>query len=230
VLGGAFPRTRRPRVDGGARSRRGTPRAETASLAIITSGSHGTGPRPPRARPRSWPISSRRPASARAPLSRGTFPRHDRQRGWRWRRLLARIEPRPIYLVTRHFTWSAPSSSSATLLGFAWQVQAVAAETPTTISSERTRRRRSLQETFAFFEAFARRHGRVDRISRKAGPLTRRTDASGGSHVLCHRLATRPENAEALLSGARDRDHRRFPPKSCRPAHTWRSSYRIVVG
>lgn len=38
-------------------------------------------------------------------------------------------------------------------------------------------------------------------------------------------LATTAENAEALLSGARDRDHRRFPPKKL-PAR----AYLAVVG
>ena len=38
-------------------------------------------------------------------------------------------------------------------------------------------------------------------------------------------LATTAENAEALLSGERDRDHRRFPPKKL-PAR----AYLAVVG
>jgi predicted transcriptional regulator len=38
-------------------------------------------------------------------------------------------------------------------------------------------------------------------------------------------LATTPENADALLSGERDRDHRRFPPKKL-PAR----AYLAVVG
>jgi len=42
-------------------------------------------------------------------------------------------------------------------------------------------------------------------------------------------LATTAENAEALLSGERDRDHRRFPPKKL-PARAYLAVTGSVVG
>jgi uncharacterized SAM-binding protein YcdF (DUF218 family) len=67
-------------------------------------------------------------------------------------RYLSRIEPRPIYLVTSPFHLERALVSFRNVLGFAWQVQAVAAEDTDDDLKRANSETTLLQETFAFFE------------------------------------------------------------------------------
>jgi len=88
-------------------------------------------------------------------------------------RYLGRIEPRPIYLVTSPSTSSARWWSFRNVLGFAWQVQAVAAEDTDDDLKRANSETSFLQETFTFFQGI--RPGDMaaidKKLPRKAGPL-----------------------------------------------------------
>jgi hypothetical protein len=67
-------------------------------------------------------------------------------------RYLAKIDPRPLYLVTSPFHLERALVVFRNVLGFAWQVQAVAADQTDDDLERANAETTFLQETFAFFE------------------------------------------------------------------------------
>ena len=65
---------------------------------------------------------------------------------------LAKISPRPLFLVTSPFHLERALVVFRSILGFAWQVQAVSAEETPDDLANANRETRYLQETFAFFK------------------------------------------------------------------------------
>src|SRR5438552_14110670 len=65
---------------------------------------------------------------------------------------LAKISPRPLFLVTSPFHLERALVVFRNVLGFAWQVQAVAAEQTDDDLARANSETTFLQETFAFFQ------------------------------------------------------------------------------
>jgi uncharacterized SAM-binding protein YcdF (DUF218 family) len=157
VLGGGIRADGSPTPSTVARARAAAHLAQKRpDLAIIVSGSHGEGPPAPRTE-----------AAAMADLitAAGIAPRRvfreERSRDTLGNaievasRFLSKIPPRPIYLVSSPFHLERALVAFRHVLGFAWQVQAVAAE-DTDDDLERARKETFyLQETFAFFKGLA---------------------------------------------------------------------------
>lgn len=66
-------------------------------------------------------------------------------------RYLSKMEPRPLYLVTSPFHLERALIAFRSVLGFAWQVQAVAAEQTDDDLARANSETTFLQETFKFF-------------------------------------------------------------------------------
>lgn len=122
-------------------------------MAVIASGSHGDGPSP--ASTEAAVIADLMKASG---VAAGRVFIEDRSRDTIGNavetasRYLVSIDPRPLYLVSSPFHLERALVCFRNVLGFAWQVQAVAAEeTPDDL--ERAKNETFfLQETFAFFQ------------------------------------------------------------------------------
>jgi uncharacterized SAM-binding protein YcdF (DUF218 family) len=154
VLGGGLSPNGEPSASTTARARTAAHLAQKRpSLAVIASGSHGDGPTP-----------SRSEAAIMADLIAATgVPRErlfleDRSRDTIGNavevaaRYLGRIEARPIYLVTSPFHLERALVTFRHVLGFEWQVQAVAAEDTDDDRKRANSETTFLQETFTFFE------------------------------------------------------------------------------
>jgi len=154
-------------VVGGGMSSDGTPSASTAararavaqlarhrpSMAIIASGSHGEGPPPARTEAA---VMADLIGTAGVPSDRIFLEEQSRDTIGNAvevaARYLVNIEPRPLYVVSSPFHLERALVSFRSVLGFAWQVQAVAAE-ETADDLERAKNETFyLQETFAFFQ------------------------------------------------------------------------------
>jgi uncharacterized SAM-binding protein YcdF (DUF218 family) len=154
VLGGGMSTNGEPSASTTARARAAAHLAQKrADLAIITSGSHGEG---------SAPAKSEAAVMAdlieAAGVSRERLFLEERSRDTIGNavevaaRYLAKIEPRPIYLVTSPFHLERALVVFRNVLGFAWQVQAVAAEDTDDDRKRANSETTFLQETFTFFE------------------------------------------------------------------------------
>jgi len=154
VLGGGLSASGEPSASTTARARAASHLAhKRPSLAIITSGSHGEG----------LALAKSEAAVMADLIEAAGVPRdrlflEERSRDTIGNavevaaRYLARIEPRPIYLVTSPFHLERALVVFRNVLGFAWQVQAVAAEDTDDDLKRANSETTFLQETFAFFE------------------------------------------------------------------------------
>ena len=151
---------------GGGIAPDGTPTASTAAraravaqlarhrpaMAIIAAGSHGEGPPPSKTEAA---VMADLMAAAGVPGERVFLEERSRDTIGNAVEVAARylmnIEPRPLYVVSSPFHLERALISFRNVLGFAWQVQAVAAEeTPDDL--ERAKNETFfLQETFTFF-------------------------------------------------------------------------------
>jgi uncharacterized SAM-binding protein YcdF (DUF218 family) len=167
VLGGGLSATGEPSASTTARARAAAHLAQKRpSLAIITSGSHGEDPAP-----------AKTEAAVMADLIEAAGVRRERlfleERSRDTignavevaARYLGRIEPRPIYLVTSPFHLERALVVFRNVLGFAWQVQAVAAEDTDDDLKRANSETSFLQETFTFFEGI--RPGDMAAIDKK---------------------------------------------------------------
>jgi uncharacterized SAM-binding protein YcdF (DUF218 family) len=167
VLGGGITADGAPSASTAARARAAAHLAQKRpSLAIIASGSHGDGPAPPKSE-----AAIILDLIAAAGVSRERLFVEDRSRDTIGNavevasRYLARIEPRPIYLVTSPFHLERALVVFRNVLGFAWQVQAVAAEDTDDDLKRANSETAFLQETFAFFQGI--RPGDMATIEKK---------------------------------------------------------------
>ena len=154
MLGGGLGADGSPTASTVARARAAAQLArQRADLAVIVSGSHGDGPAPPR---------TEAAVMAEAIEKTGIAPerifREERSRETLGNavetatQFLARISPRPLYVVTSPFHLERALVVFRTVLGFAWQVQAVSAEETDDDLAKANAETRYLQETFAFFK------------------------------------------------------------------------------
>jgi uncharacterized SAM-binding protein YcdF (DUF218 family) len=154
VLGGGFSGDGKPSASTTARARAAAHLAQKRpDLAIITSGSHGDGPAPAKTEAAVMADLIQAAGVARERVfleerSRDTIGNAVEVAA----RYLARIEPRPIYLVTSPFHLERALVVFRNVLGFAWQVQAVAAEDTDDDLKRANSETSFLQETFTFFE------------------------------------------------------------------------------
>jgi uncharacterized SAM-binding protein YcdF (DUF218 family) len=167
VLGGGFSPNGEPSESTVARARAAAHLAlKRPSLAIIASGSHGDGPAPAKSEAA---IISDLIAEAGVPRERLFLEERSRDTIGNAvevaARYLSRIEPRPIYLVTSPFHLERALVVFRNVLGFAWQVQAVAAEDTDDDLKRANSETSFLQETFAFFEGI--RPGDMATIDKK---------------------------------------------------------------
>jgi uncharacterized SAM-binding protein YcdF (DUF218 family) len=157
VLGGGISPSGEPTPSTLARARAAVQLARRRpDLALIVSGSHGDGPAPPK---------SEAAVMAELIIEGGVAADRvrveDRSRDTIGNavevalRYLRQIEPRPLYLVTSPFHLERALVVFRNVLGFAWQVQAVAAEDTEDDASRANSETRFLQETFAFFQGVA---------------------------------------------------------------------------
>jgi uncharacterized SAM-binding protein YcdF (DUF218 family) len=167
VLGGGISANGQPSPSTAARARAAAHLAQKRpSLAVITSGSHGEGPPPPRTE-----AAVMADLIEAAGVSRGRIFLEERSRDTIGNaveiaaRYLEKIEPRPIYLVTSPFHLERALVVFRNVLGFAWQVQAVAAEDTDDDRSRANSETTFLQETFAFFQGI--RPGDMAAIEKK---------------------------------------------------------------
>jgi uncharacterized SAM-binding protein YcdF (DUF218 family) len=167
VLGGGFAANSEPSASTAARARAATHLSQKRpSLAVIASGSHGDGPAP--AKSEAAVIVDLMVAAG---VPRERLFLEDRSRDTIGNavevaaRYLARIEPRPIYLVTSPFHLERALVVFRNVLGFAWQVQAVSAEDTDDDLKKANSETAFLQETFAFFEGI--RPGDMAAIEKK---------------------------------------------------------------
>jgi uncharacterized SAM-binding protein YcdF (DUF218 family) len=154
VLGGGMSTNGEPSASTTARARAAAHLAQKrADLAIITSGSHGDGPAPAKTE-----AAVMADLIEAAGVARERLFREERSRDTIGNavevaaRYLGRIEPRPIYLVTSPFHLERALVVFRNVLGFAWQVQAVAAEDTDDDRKRANSETTFLQETFTFFE------------------------------------------------------------------------------
>ncbi|TMC69512.1 MAG: YdcF family protein [Chloroflexi bacterium] len=167
VLGGGVTSDGKPSASTLARARAASHLAQKRpSLAVIASGSHGDGPAPTESE--AAVIVDLIAASG---ISRDRLFLEDRSRDTIGNavevasRYLSRIEPRPIYLVTSPFHLERALVVFRNVLGFAWQVQAVAAEDTDDDRKRANSETTFLQETFTFFEGI--RPGDMAAIDKK---------------------------------------------------------------
>jgi uncharacterized SAM-binding protein YcdF (DUF218 family) len=167
VLGGGITPDGLPSASTAARARTAAHLAlKRPNLAVIASGSHGDGPAPPKSEAA---VIVDLIAAAGVPHERLFL--EDRSRDTIGNavevaaRYLARIEPRPVYLVTSPFHLERALVVFRHVLGFAWQVQAVAAEDTDDDLKRAPAETAFLQETFAFFEGI--RPGDMTAIDRR---------------------------------------------------------------
>lgn len=123
------------------------------NMAIIASGSHGDGPPPPQSEAA---VIADIISAAGVPSDRIFLEERSRDTIGNAvevaARYLVNIEPRPLYVVSSPFHLERALVSFRNVLGFAWQVQAVAAE-ETDDDLERAKNETFfLQETFTFFQ------------------------------------------------------------------------------
>jgi DUF218 domain-containing protein len=122
-------------------------------MAVIASGSHGDGPSPTRTEAA---VIADLMTAAGVPGERVFLEERSRDTIGNAvetaSRYLMNIEPRPLYVISSPFHLERALVSFRNVLGFAWQVQAVAAE-ETADDLERAKNETFyLQETFAFFQ------------------------------------------------------------------------------
>jgi len=154
VLGGGVSENGQPSASTVARARTAAHLAQKRpSLAIIASGSHGEGPAPAKTEAA---IMADLIAAAGVPRDRLFLEERSRDTIGNavevTARYLGRIEARPIYLVTSPFHLERALVTFRHVLGFEWQVQAVAAEDTDDDRKRANSETTYLQETFAFFE------------------------------------------------------------------------------
>jgi uncharacterized SAM-binding protein YcdF (DUF218 family) len=153
VLGGGVSSDGSPSPSTVARARAAAHLARRRpDCAVIVSGSHGNGPAP-----------AGTEAAIMADLIVATgIPRErifleERSRDTIGNavevalRYLSKMEPRPLYLVTSPFHLERALIAFRSVLGFAWQVQAVAAEQTDDDLARANSETTFLQETFKFF-------------------------------------------------------------------------------
>jgi uncharacterized SAM-binding protein YcdF (DUF218 family) len=167
VLGGGFSENGQPSASTVARARTATHLAQKRpSLAIIASGSHGDGPAPAKTE-----AAIMADLIAAAGVARERIFLEERSRDTIGNavevaaRYLGRIEARPVYLVTSPFHLERALVTFRHVLGFEWQVQAVAAEDTDDDRKRANSETTFLQETFAFFEGI--RPGDMAAIDKK---------------------------------------------------------------
>lgn len=154
VLGGGIGPDGTPTASTAARARAAAHLAsKRPDLAVILSGSHGDGESPPKSE-----AAIMADLLIESGIERRRVFLEERSRDTIGNavevvsRYLGKMEPRPLYLITSPFHLERALVTFRHLLGFAWQVQAVAAE-DTADDLERAKRETFyLQETFAFFE------------------------------------------------------------------------------
>src|SRR6058998_3225551 len=157
VLGGGFSEDAKPSASTVARARAAAHLAQKRpSLAVIASGSHGDGPAPAKSEAA---IMADLIAATGVPRERLFLEERSRDTIGNAVEVVARylrgIEARPIYLVTSPFHLERALVVFRNVLGFAWQVQAVAAEDTDDDLKRANSETSFLQETFTFFEASA---------------------------------------------------------------------------
>jgi uncharacterized SAM-binding protein YcdF (DUF218 family) len=167
VLGGGFSPNGEPSASTTARARTAAHLAQKRpSLAIIASGSHGDGPAPAKSEAA---IMADLIAAAGVPRDRLFLEERSRDTIGNAvevaARYLGRIEARPIYLVTSPFHLERALVTFRHVLGFEWQVQAVAAEDTDDDRKRANSETTFLQETFSFFEGI--RPGDMAAIDKK---------------------------------------------------------------
>ena len=167
VLGGGFSEDGQPSASTVARARTATHLAQKRpSLAIIASGSHGDGPSPAKSEAA---VMADLIAAAGVPRERLFLEDRSRDTIGNAVEIAARylrgIEARPIYLVTSPFHLERALVVFRNVLGFAWQVQAVAAEDTDDDLKRANSETSFLQETFTFFEGI--RPGDMATIDKK---------------------------------------------------------------
>jgi len=154
VLGGGVSASGQPSPSTSARAHAAAQLAShRASLAIIAAGSHGDGPAPAQSEAA---VMAGLMAAAGVPRQRIFLEERSRDTIGNGvevaARYLAKIEPRPLYLVTSPFHLERALVVFRNVLGFAWQVQAVAAEQTDDDLARANSETTFLQETFAFFQ------------------------------------------------------------------------------
>ena len=154
VLGGGINASGEPTPSTFARARTAAHLAQKRpSLAVVASGSHGEGTAPRRSE-----AAAIADLIAASGIPRDRIFLEERSRDTIGNavevasRYLARIEPRPVYLVTSPFHLERALVVFRHVLGFAWQVQAVAAEDTDDDLERANSETIFLQETFKFFE------------------------------------------------------------------------------
>jgi uncharacterized SAM-binding protein YcdF (DUF218 family) len=155
VVGGGISPDGAPTASTTARARAAAHLAsKRPDLAIILSGSDGDGPA---ATPRSE-AAIMADLIVDTGIDRGRLFLEERSRDTIGNgvevvsQFLGPIEPRPLYLITSPFHLERALVVFRHLLGFAWQVQAVAAEDTADDLDRAKKETFYLQETFAFFE------------------------------------------------------------------------------
>jgi len=154
VLGGGFAPDGTPTASTLARARAAAQLArQRPELAVIVSGGHGDGPAPERSEAA---VMAETIAAAGIPRERLFLEERSRETLGNGVEVavayLAKISPRPLFLVTSPFHLERALVVFRSILGFAWQVQAVSAEETPDDLANANRETRYLQETFAFFK------------------------------------------------------------------------------
>jgi len=167
VLGGGFSPSGEASPSTVARARTAAHLAQKRpSLAVIASGSHGDGPAPAKSEAA---IMADLIAATGVPRERLFLEERSRDTIGNAVEVVARylrgIEARPIYLVTSPFHLERALVTFRHVLGFEWQVQAVAAEDTDDDRKRANLETTFLQETFAFFEGI--RPGDMAAIDKK---------------------------------------------------------------
>jgi uncharacterized SAM-binding protein YcdF (DUF218 family) len=167
VLGGGLSANGEPSASTIARARTAAHLAQKRpSLAVIASGSHGDGPAPAKSEAA---IMADLIAATGVPRDRLFLEERSRDTIGNAvevaARYLGRIDARPIYLVTSPFHLERALVTFRHVLGFEWQVQAVAAEDTDDDRKRANSETTFLQETFTFFEGI--RPGDMAAIDKK---------------------------------------------------------------
>jgi len=154
VLGGGMSPSGAPSPSTTARAHAAAQLAHhRPSLAVIASGSHGEGPAPAKSEAS---VIADLLADEGVPRERIFLEERSRDTIGNGvevaTRYLAKMEPRPLYLVTSPFHLERALVVFRNVLGFAWQVQAVAAEQTDDDLARANSETTFLQETFAFFQ------------------------------------------------------------------------------
>jgi len=167
VLGGGFSANGEASASTLARARTAAHLAQKRqTLAVIASGSHGDGPAPAKSEAA---IMADLIAATGVPRERLFLEERSRDTIGNAVEVVARylrgVEARPIYLVTSPFHLERALVTFRHVLGFEWQVQAVAAEDTDDDRKRANSETTYLQETFAFFEGI--RPGDMAAIDKK---------------------------------------------------------------